>query len=172
MLSPWKTPNAEQSVQQAAFFQQDDLISVITTQPIERALDYRAPEGGCFDGAYVEVPLGPRKVLGVVWGAGQGGYDAAKIRPVLRVLDVAPMTPEMKLFLQRAADYTVTPFSAMLRLATRAPGLSDPPSMRKIYYPGNIEAIKKTKARERVLDVFDTYGGAGFTLTRGEKQEL
>ncbi|MBT4567992.1 MAG: primosomal protein N' [Marinovum sp.] len=164
MLSPWKTPNAEQSVQQAAFFQQDDLISVITTQPIERALDYRAPEGGCFDGAYVEVPLGPRKVLGVVWGAGQGGYDAAKIRPVLRVLDVAPMTPEMKLFLQRAADYTVTPFSAMLRLATRAPGLSDPPSMRKIYYPGNIEAIKKTKARERVLDVFDTYGGAGFTL--------
>ena len=142
-------------MQQAAFFRQDDLISVITTQPIERALDYRAPEGGCFDGAFVEVPLGPRKVLGVVWGSGQGGYDAAKIRPVLRVLDVAPMTSEMKLFLQRAADYTVTPFSAMLRLATRAPGLSDPPSMRKIYYPGDTTTIKTTKARERVLDVFD-----------------
>ena len=149
-------------MQQAAFFRQDDLISVITTQPIERALDYRAPEGGCFDGAFVEVPLGPRKVLGVVWGSGQGGYDAAKIRPVLRVLDVAPMTSEMKLFLQRAADYTVTPFPAMLRLATRAPGLSDPPSMRKIYYPGDTTTIKKTKARERVLDVFDIYGGGNF----------
>ena len=148
-------------MQQAAFFRQDDLISVITTQPIERALDYRAPEGGCFEGSFVEVPLGPRKVLGVVWGPGQGGYDSAKIRSVIRVLDVAPMRPDMKVFLQRAAEYTVTPFSAMLRLATRAPGLSDPPSMRKIYYPGTSDAIKMTKARKRVFEVFETYGGAG-----------
>ena len=151
-------------MQQAAFFRQDDLISVITTQPIERALDYRAPEGGCFEGSFVEVPLGPRKVLGVVWGPGQGGYDSAKIRSVIRVLDVAPMRSDMKVFLQRVAEYTVTPFSAMLRLATRAPGLSDPPSMRKIYYPGASDTIKMTKARKRVFEVFETYGGAGFTL--------
>jgi primosomal protein N' (replication factor Y) len=36
------------------------------------------------------VPLGPRKVLGVVWGEGKGDYDLAKIRAVNRVLDAAP----------------------------------------------------------------------------------
>ncbi len=35
----------------------------------------------------------------------------------------------MREFLARAADYTLTPLPAMLRLATRSPGLGDPPSM-------------------------------------------
>jgi len=52
------------------FFHESQLVSVLTAQPIDRVLDYKAPEGGCFLGAFVEVPLGPRKVLGVVWGAG------------------------------------------------------------------------------------------------------
>ena len=97
----------------AEFFEQDELVSVLTTQPLDRALDYKAPEGGCFLGAFVEVPLGPRKVLGLVWGAGQGNFDRSKIRSVIRVLDVAPMREEMRLFLGRAADYTLTPMPAM-----------------------------------------------------------
>ena len=55
---------------------------------------------------------------------------------MIRVLDVAPMRAEMQDFLAAAADYTLTPMPAMLRLATRAPGLGDPPSMRKIYRLG------------------------------------
>ena len=119
-----------------SFFDEGVLVSVLTTQPIDRLLDYKAPEGGCQSGAFVEVPLGPRKVFGVVWGPGEGGYDETRIRPVIRVLDVAPMREEMQEFLTRAADYTLTPMPAMLRLATRAPGLGDPPSMRIIYRVG------------------------------------
>ena len=99
------------------FFHESQLVSVLTTQPIDRVLDYKAPEGGCLFGAFVEVPLGPRKVLGVVWGAGHGGYDPAKIKSVNRVLDVAPMTRAMHEFLIRAGEYTLTPMSDMLRLA-------------------------------------------------------
>ena len=73
-------------------------------------------------GAFVEVPLGPRKVLGVVWGRGRGEWDIAKVRSVNRVLDVAPMRSEMRSFLEKAASYTLTSMPAMLRLATRAPG--------------------------------------------------
>ncbi|WP_299960319.1 primosomal protein N' [uncultured Roseobacter sp.] len=146
------------------FYDQGDLIGVLTTQPLGRALDYRAPEGGCHLGAFVEVPLGPRKVLGVVWGPGKGDYDLAKIRAVLRVLDVAPMREEMRSFLERAADYTLTPLPAMLRLATRAPGLGDPPSMRKIYRRGASEPDKMTAARRKVLDVLADYGDLSFTL--------
>lgn len=148
----------------AEFFHEGDLVGVLTTQPIDRVLDYKAPEGGCHMGAFVEVPLGPRKVLGVIWGPGKGDYDRAKIRPINRVLDAAPMRDEMRSFLERVGAYTLTPMAAMLRLATRAPGLSDPPSMKKIYRLGEGSPDRDTDARRRVLAVLQDYGGLSFTL--------
>ena len=146
------------------FFDEGELVAVLTTQPLDRTLDYKAPEGGCFMGAFVEVPLGPRKVPGVVWGKGRGDFDLKKIRSVIRVLDVAPMREEMRLFLERAAAYTLTPMPAMLRLATRAPGLGDPMSMRKVYRLGDRDPDRMTDARTRVLAVLEEYGGLAFTL--------
>ena len=137
----------------AEFFHEGDLVAVLTAQPIDRFLDYKAPEGGCHMGAFVEVPLGPRKVLGVVWGNGAGDFDCAKVRSVIRVLDVVPMREEMQLFLTRVADYTITPMSQMLRLATRAPGLGDAPSMRKVYRMGTGQPDRITDARTKVLAV-------------------
>ncbi len=146
------------------FYHEGDLIAVLTAQPLGRALDYKAPEGGCHLGAFLEVPLGPRKVLGVVWGPGQGDYDLSKVRPAIRVLDAAPMRAEMRTFLQRAADYTLTPLPSMLRLATRAPGLGDPPSMRKVYRFGSGAPDKMTAARQKVLNALKDFGDLSFTL--------
>lgn len=145
------------------FFHQGDRVAVLTAQPLDRLLDYRAPEGGCFRGAFVEVPLGPRKVLGVIWAAGGGNFDSAKLRSVIRVLDLAPMRDEMRQFLSKAADYTLTPMSMMLRLATRAPGLSDPPSMRKVLRLGDTQPDRMTPARAKVLAVMEEFGGMAFT---------
>ena len=145
-------------------FAENQLVSVLTTQPIDRLLDYKAPEGGCFLGAFVEVPLGPRRVIGVVWGAGKGDYDIAKIRAVHRVLDVAPMGADMREFLIRAGEYTITPMATMLRLATRAPGLGDPLSMRKIYRMGEGVPDRETPARKKVIQALADYGELAFTL--------
>ncbi len=114
--------------------------------------------------AFVEVPLGPRKVLGVVWGPGVGDFDLSKIRAVIRVLDAVPMRDELRTFLERAGEYTVTPLPAMLRLCTRAPGLGDPPSMRKVYRLGLSEPERMTDARTRVLEVLRDMGGLSLTL--------
>ena len=146
------------------FYDEGTLVAVLTAQPLEGPLDYLAPEGGVRTGAFVEVPLGPRRVLGVVWGPGRGGFDLKKARGIGRVLDVAPMRVEMQEFLRRAGEYTLTPLPAMLRLATRAPGLSDPPSMQKIYRLGDTEPARLTDARARVLEVLRDHGGLGFTL--------
>ena len=148
----------------AGYFDEGELVGVLTTQPLDRVLDYRAPEGGCQLGAFVEVPLGPRKVLGVIWGPGKGDWDISKVRQVIRVLDTAPMRDELRAFLEKAGDYTLTPMSAMLRLATRAPGLGDPPSMRKVYRLGHAEPERMTDARRRVLEALKEYGGLSFTL--------
>ena len=146
------------------FFDEGQLVGVWTTQPLGRRLDYKAPEGGCWIGAFVEVPLGPRNVMGVVWGPGKGDWDYAKTRKVIRVLDVPPMRAELREFLEKAGSYTLTDMESMLRLGVRAPGLCDPPSMRKIYRKGDVEPDCMTEARGRVLDALDEYGDLSFTL--------
>ena len=144
-------------------------IGVLTAEPLGRVLDYLAPGGGCVTGAFVEVPLGPRRVVGVVWGAGAGDFPADKLRAVLRVLDVVPMRDGMRDFLARAAEYTMTPLSAMLRLATRAPGLGEGPKVQRIYRPGVALPDRMTGARAKVFEVLaasgEPGGDAAFTLS-------
>ena len=145
-------------------FAAGELVGVLTSEPLGRILDYKAPEGGCGTGDFVEVPLGPRRVLGVVWGKGEGKFDPAKIRPIARVLDAAPMRAELRTFLTRAADYTLTPLSAMLRLATRAPGLFDPPATRRVLRLGPTIPNSLTDARHRVVEALRGFAGAPVTL--------
>ena len=150
---------------EGTFFPEGARVAVLTAEPIGRPLDYRAPEGGCAEGGFVVVPLGPRLVMGVVWGPGEGGFDLAKLRAVNRVLDVAPMRAELRSFLLRAADYTLTPPPAMLRLATRSPGLGEAPGPRRVYRLAGHEPARMTEARARVLDALQSFGGAALTLS-------
>lgn len=131
-------------------------IGVLTCEPIGRVLDYLAPEGGCGDGDFLEVPLGPRKVLGVVWGPGVSDFDTAKLRQAFRVLEARPMRAELRAFLTRAADYTLTPLPAMLRLATRAPGLGLPPTTRRTYRLAGPVPNRLTEARLKVVETLRT----------------
>ncbi|MES2145957.1 MAG: DEAD/DEAH box helicase, partial [Pseudomonadota bacterium] len=145
-------------------YQAGEIVGVLTTEPLGLVLDYKAPEGGCGDGDFVEVPLGPRRVLGVVWCKGQGNWDPAKVRAVARVLDAPPMRVELRAFLARAAEYTLTPLPAMLRLATRAPGLGDPPSVRRVYRLAGPVPNQMTEARFKVIEALRGWGGAAVTL--------
>lgn len=135
-------------------------IGVLTMEPVG-LLDYLAPEGGARLGQIVIVPLGPRRVLGAVWGKGEGGFDAAKLRPVAGVIDAEPLTAGMVEFLNRAADYTLTPLPHLLRMATRAPGLADPPAARRIVHLAGDPPARMTDARARVLDELEAAGDAG-----------
>ncbi|MFT3690154.1 primosomal protein N' [Paenirhodobacter sp.] len=149
------------------WYEEGARIAVLTAEPIGRPLDYLAPEGGCAPGAFVEVPLGPRRVMGVVWGPG-GTFDAARIRAASRVLDVPPMRAELQKFLIRMGDYTMTPLPAMLRLATRTPGLFDAPGARKVYRLSGRDPGRMTEAREKVLEVLRGQDG----LYLGELAEM
>ena len=139
-------------------------IAVLTTEPVG-VLDYLAPEGGVRQGALVLVPLGPRRVPGVVWDHGTGDFDLARLRPVHRVLDAEPFDPGFLEFLARAAEYTLTPLPLMLRMATRAPDLDQPPAARRIVVPGAATPTRMTDARARVMQVVADHGGAGFAAS-------
>ena len=133
-------------------------IGVLTAEPVG-LLDYLAPEGGVMRGQVVVVPLGPRRVMGVVWGAGQSGLPRARLRSVLAADDLPALPSAMLDFLTRASAYTLTPLPLMLRLALRVPDLGSANDRRVLLRAGPPPA-RMTEARARVLAALDEAGGA------------
>jgi hypothetical protein len=56
---------------EADFFPEGARVAIVTDSGLDRVLDYLAPPGGVRLGGLVAVPLGPRLVLGCVWGAAE-----------------------------------------------------------------------------------------------------
>ncbi|MDW7552461.1 primosomal protein N' [Azospirillum brasilense] len=161
----------------------DPRVRVLLPLPLREAYDYRVPAGMTLvPGDYVEVPLGPRRVLGVVWGDGAGVVEATRLKPVVRRFDVPPMPEVERKFVEWVAAYTMTPPGHVLRMAISVPSALEPAKAMLAYLrkpdaeppPG----FKMTEPRRRVLALLDDgpprtpaelaeEAGCGVTVVRG-----
>ncbi len=158
-------------------------VAVLLPLPLREAYDYRVPDGMTLNhGDFVEVPLGPRRVIGVVWGPGAGVVEARRLKPVVRRFDVPPMTAVARRFVEWVAAYTMTLPGFVLRMAVSVPAALEPPKPILAYLkrpdalapPG----FKMTDARRRVLALLEDgpprtpselaeEAGCGATVVRG-----
>jgi primosomal protein N' (replication factor Y) len=85
------------------------------------ALDYRVPAGmSVAPGSVVVAPLGPRQIVGVVWEPERlptTEVPDAKLRPLIQVLPVPALRPELRRLIEWTADYYCAPLSAVARMA-------------------------------------------------------
>jgi primosomal protein N' (replication factor Y) len=124
--------------------------------------DYAVPDGlDLADGDYVRAPLGPREVLGVVWGEGLGDIAPAKLKPVAGRFEAPQMPAVHRRFIDWVAHYTLSPPGAVLRMSLTAPKALEParPSMafRLAAVP---PPLTLTTARGRVLKALEERGTA------------
>ena len=89
-------------------------------------LDYRVPDGLTVGYGHVVVaPLGPRQVTGIVWEEerlpGESVPDA-KLRPILSVLPVPPIRPELRRLIEWTADYYCAQMSSVARMVLASGG--------------------------------------------------
>src|SRR5690606_7258799 len=117
-------------------------VSVLLPLPLGGAYDYRAPDGlELAPGGFVEVPLGPRRLFGVVWD-GRLGADrpvpAAKLKAVGRRLDAPPMRPGMRRLVEWVANYTLSAPGAVLRMAMSVPAALEPPRETVAFRLGRV----------------------------------
>ena len=129
-------------------------LRVLLPLPLADAYDYRVPAGmDAAPGDIVLVPLGKRQEIGVVWdGEADPALPERKLRDIAARLDVPPMTPSLRAFIDWVAQYTLSPPGAVLRMALSSPSaleaqplqagwtLADPPADQRL-----------TPARKRVL---------------------
>ncbi len=140
-------------------FESGTRVSVLVPRDVGGCLDYLVPEGGVRIGQLVEVPLGPSRELGLVWGRGTHEVEAAKLRPILKELDAAPINRPMRDFMQKVGDYTLTPLNMMMRMVTRVPKLRESRPRGIVLRPTEKIPDKLTPARQRVLQQFKDAGG-------------
>ncbi|HET9630254.1 MAG TPA: DEAD/DEAH box helicase, partial [Novosphingobium sp.] len=84
-------------------------------------LDYRVPEGAVVEpGSLVVAPLGPRQVLGAVWEPERlpaAEVPDERLRPLLEVLPVPPLSGPLRRLIEWTADYYCAPLAAVARMA-------------------------------------------------------
>jgi len=121
--------------------------------PFGQVYDYLVPDGMTLSaGDFVRVPLGPRKMAGVVWGPGEGGFADAKLKTVIEKLPAVAMADVTRRFIDWVAGYTLSSPGAVLKMAMSVTDALEPPKGAKAYRIADpLPDIKLTATRERVL---------------------
>lgn len=125
-------------------------------------LDYAAP-AGTLPGTLVEAPLGPRRVMGVVWDAGvfpTTPVDAARLKPVVPI-DLPLLTGPLRRLIAWVADYYLAAPSAALRLALPQAAFLPAPRTAQAYDLVADLPDSRHPARRALLDRLAAVRGIG-----------
>ncbi|MEQ1538837.1 MAG: primosomal protein N' [Sphingorhabdus sp.] len=128
---------------------------VLLTQVIG-PLDYRLPAGmNAEAGSIVVVPLGPRKLLGVIWDEGAFGEEAIeehRLRNVLELVDIPPIAPGLRRLVDWVADYYLASHASVLRMVVSPSAALTAAGTITEYRPSGFEPERMTPQRAVALD--------------------
>src|SRR5512147_3158675 len=133
-------------------FEGGERVSVLLPLPLAGPYDYRVPPDlAAAAGDFVETPLGGRTLAAVVWGAGSGEVEEAKLKPFGRLLPAPPLPAVSRRFVDWVAGYTVHPPGAVLRMVMSVPEALAPATRWALRKTDPEVDIKPNAARTRVL---------------------
>ncbi len=131
-------------------------VPVLLPLALSEAYTYAAPQGEDIEpGAFVVVPLGPMKRIGVVWHRTEGDpkpFDPKKLKSVISVLDVPPLPPLNLAFADWVARYTLAPKGMVLQMMMSARLVFEAEEPRWGFQSSGSAPPRMTAARQRVLD--------------------
>ena len=104
--------------------------------PFDAPFTYEA-EGDLAPGMLVRVPLGPRRVVGVVWDCPPD--EAVKVKPVVEVLEFPPFPAALMKFIDWVAAYTLSKKGDVLALGLKESLLAAPTKRGKKFAFGGAD---------------------------------
>ncbi|HHI82068.1 MAG TPA: DEAD/DEAH box helicase, partial [Rhizobiales bacterium] len=130
------------------------VVSVLLPLALDAAYSYSVPpDMALVVGDYVNVPLGPRLVAGVVWKTGVAAPKGMRLRDVRQRFDLPSMSEAQRRFMQWIADYYMAPPGMVLRGCLRAKGIFEPPRHKVAYQLTGAEPQRMTPQRQRLMEV-------------------
>jgi primosomal protein N' (replication factor Y) len=144
------------------------VIDVLVPVALDQTYSYRVPAGlELAPGDLVSVPLGARgETMGVVWAENPAPNPRLhnRLKDVADKLDVPPLKPELRKFVDWVADYTLAPRGMVLRMTLRMGEHLGPARERVGVRLAGPQPARMTPARARVLAVF----ADGMTRGKGD----
>lgn len=132
------------------------IVSVMVSVAVDRPYSYRVPEGmSVARGSIVQVPLGPRKVVGVVWGEPQDKVAHNRLRDIELAFDTPPLTEELMLLVDWIAKYTLAQPGMVLRGVLRSPEAFEDEKPIAVFRFTGVLPDRMTSARQRVVDIME-----------------
>lgn len=142
------------------------VVDILVPVALDQAYSYRVPAGMEVSvGDVVSVPLGAREVTGVVWAENPNPNPRLhnRLKDIDLKLDVAPLKPELRTFVDWVSNYTLSSRGMVLRMALRMGDLSPGRERVGVRLAGP-KPKRMTPARGRVLELL----GDGFLRSKGE----
>ncbi len=134
----------------------DAPVPVLVPVPVDAPFDYRWElPSPATPGAYVEVPFGARRLVGVVWDRRPAHRSPpARLRAVERLLELPPLPSSLRRLIVATARETLAPLGAVLKLVLSVPAAFAPEPRRPGYRRATAASPARiTAARRRVLDL-------------------
>jgi primosomal protein N' (replication factor Y) (superfamily II helicase) len=128
-------------------------VSVLLPLPLDEPFDYARPAGQDLPpGSFVEVPFGPRLMIGVVWDDASSPRNAdLRLKAVRRRLNAPPMPQALRQLVRHIAATTLHPLGSALRLALSVPAALEPPAQKFGLIAADVAGDALSPARQRVL---------------------
>jgi primosomal protein N' (replication factor Y) (superfamily II helicase) len=130
------------------------VVDVLLPVALDHAYSYRAPEGlALAPGDLVTVPIGTRAATAVVWAENPSPNPRLdnRMKNVEDKLDVPPLKPELRNFIDWVSRYTLSPRGMVLRMALRMGEHLGPARERVGVRLAGPAPQRMTAARGRVL---------------------
>lgn len=135
-------------------FSGGDVVSVLVTVNVQTPYSYRVAEGmNLVRGSVVEVPLGPRPTVGIVWGAPEDNFAHNRLRDISRAFEVPALSEELLKLVTWVSEYTLNAAGNVARGILRTREALEPAKPIVSFRKTGIEPERKTDARMRVLEL-------------------
>src|SRR5579885_165025 len=125
---------------------------VLLPLPLSGAYDYAIGQE-LPRGSLVVAPLGPRDVLGVVWGKADGQVADARLKTAEPLAGYPRLPEKLCDFIDWVARYTFNLPGNVLAMALRSRSAFEPETTRVAYVRGEATPARLTPARERALRI-------------------
>ncbi len=131
------------------------MVAVAVPVAVSDPYDYLVGDQNVESGSIVRVPLGGRSVWGVVWGAGSGQLDPARLKPIQEVSDAPPLSADARAFVDWVAAYTLSPRGMVMKMTIPVAEALAPQKGQSVVAPvaPADPGWRLTPGRLRVLDV-------------------
>src|SRR5215469_4432294 len=133
------------------------VVDVLVPVAVDRAYSYRVPDAlEVAPGDIVSVPLGAREATAVVWANNPAPNPRLdnRLRDVDQKLELPPLKPELRSFVDWVANYTVSSRGMVLRMCLRMGEHLGAERERVGVRLAGPPPPRLTPARQRVLALF------------------